>query len=177
MAFIQMKKTKKILRDKSDQNSGEDKPKGIGLFDHVKFIKEVQDPDYFKDLSELDLKSFNHFMILRGLSMNPVLISDMAFMFKYFDIIPSPQFYTLLIALIPKGKSYDKWIKGKKKYGKILLKLIAEKFECSLSESADYLDIIYKRKDGEKEVFDICRGFGLIDREIEKIIGGKGEEE
>lgn len=66
--------------------------KQLGLFDHVKHVRSVQNPNYYKNLSELDRKTFNPFMILKALSMNPVLLDDISTLFRYFDKIPHPQF-------------------------------------------------------------------------------------
>jgi len=50
--------------------------KALGLFDHVKAIRAVQDPNYYDNLSEADRKSFNHFMILRALSMDENIVEE-----------------------------------------------------------------------------------------------------
>src|SRR4051812_19704027 len=91
--------------------------KGRTLFDHIKHISKSQDPDYFDSLTDLDKKTFNHFMILRGLSMNPALVDDISFLYRYFDTIPSPQFYKLLISIIPAEhpKTFHPWVKASKK--------------------------------------------------------------
>ena len=40
------------------------------LFDHLNAISKDQKPDYFKDLSEEDKKTWSNYMIHRFLSMN-----------------------------------------------------------------------------------------------------------
>ena len=52
MSKRQKEKVKGIIKKKS-------------LFDHVKHIRQVKDPDYYKNLSEEERKTFNHYMILR----------------------------------------------------------------------------------------------------------------
>jgi hypothetical protein len=59
----------------------------VGLFDHVKHVRSIQNPNYYKNLSELDRKTFNPFMILKALSMNPILVDDISTLFRYFDKI------------------------------------------------------------------------------------------
>jgi hypothetical protein len=61
--------------------------KSIGLFDHIKQINQIQDPNYFDNLTESDKKSFNHFIILKGLSMNPDNLDIVNLLYRYFDIM------------------------------------------------------------------------------------------
>jgi hypothetical protein len=84
----------KPSKKKSVENDG---PKKRSLFDHVKQIRQVQDPNYYKNLSDEDKKTFNHFMILRALAMDDPMVEDMAQLYQYVDKIPSAQFYQLLI--------------------------------------------------------------------------------
>ena len=153
--------------------------KGIGLFDHIKHIRCIQDPDYFKNLTDLDKKSFNHFMILKALSMNPALLDDISSLFRYFDKIPSPQFYQLLIGLIPPDhpKKYYPWIKAKKQsYSNELLALISRYFEISKKEAGEYITLLSSTEKGKKELEDLVRAYGLTDKEIKSIMEGKEDE-
>lgn len=155
-------------------------PKGIGLFDHIKHIRTVQDPDYFKNLTDLDKKSFNHFVILRGLSMNPALLDDISTVFKYFDKIPSPQFYQLLIGgIIPLDhpKRFYPWIKSKKQpFNKQLIDLISQYFEISNKESTEYATLLSSTENGRRELEDICRDYGMNDKEVEYLMKGNDDE-
>lgn len=150
----------------------EQKEKGISLFDHVKHICKVQDPNYFKNLSDADKKSFNHFMILRALSMNPELLDDVGMLYRYFDTIPSEQFYQLLIAIIPIDKSYYPWIKGTKKYkfDDSVIDYISRKFEVSSKEAIDYALILNNTDEGTKYLKELVRGFGHTEKEVEKLL-------
>jgi hypothetical protein len=154
--------------------------KGIGLFDHVKHIRITQDPDYFKNLTELDKKSFNHFMILKALSMNPALLEDVSTLFRYFDKIPSPQFYKLLIGLIPPDhpKKFYPWVKAKKSpFSKKLIELISTYFEIPQREATEYATLLFLTNNGKKELEDICKVYGLSDKEIEFTMKGNDDEE
>lgn len=154
-----------------------EKAKGLGLFDHVKHIRSVQDPDYFDNLTELDLKSFNQFMILRALSMNPELLDDVAMLYRYLEKIPNRQFYKLLITLIPLDRRYYPWVKGKKKpFSKQFLQLIAQWFEVSTDEAEDYASILNQTDQGKRELSAICQGFSLSEKEVEKIMSSNDEE-
>jgi hypothetical protein len=118
-------------------------------------------------------------MILRGLSMNPELLDIISVLYKYFDKIPSPQFYKLLISFIPAdhSKAYYPWIKATKKhkYGTRLVELIRIKFEVSPKEAEDYISILSTTETGKKELFDICQGFGLTDKEVTNILSSSND--
>ncbi len=151
--------------------------KGIGLFDHVKHIRSIQNSDYFKSLTELDVKSFNHFMILKALSMNPALLEDISTLFRYFDKIPSPQFYQLLIGLIPPDKRFYPWVKAKKvPFNVKLIELISMYFEISQKEAAEYATLLFSTDKGKKELENLCRAYGLTDKEVEEIMKGYDDE-
>jgi hypothetical protein len=152
--------------------------KGMGLFDHIKHIRTIQDPDYFKKLTDLDKKSFNHFMILKALSMNPALLSDISDLFKYFDKIPSPQFYQLLISIIPIDRNYYPWVKApKSQVSETVIELISKYFEISKLEAKDYALLLLTKPDGIKELENFCRDYGMDDREIKKMFENKEEKE
>ena len=178
----------KPSKDKSGSTTSEvkkrgrkklDGPKGLGLFDHVKHIRSVQNPDYYKNLSDLDRKSFNPFMILKALSMNPSLLEDISTLFKYFDKVPHPQFYQLLIGLIPQDKRFYPWVKATKKrqYTDKLLGLIVKYFEVSEKEAVEYASLLSSSTNGKKELRNLCVDFGLEDKEVELALKGNDDEE
>lgn len=179
-----MKRTPKSSNEASEQSPKKgraktsEKPKGLGLFDHVKHIRSVQDPDYFDSLTELDLKSFNQFMILRALSMNPELLDDIAMLYRYLEVkIPNRQFYKLLITLIPADRRYYPWVKTKKKpFSKSLLELMSKWFEVSTDEAEEYATILSRTEKGKQELFNICQGFGLSNKDVEKILANDEED-
>lgn len=144
--------------------------KALGLFDHVKHIRTLQKPDYYNSLTELDRKSFNHFMILQALSMDPQLLSVISILYRYFDIISSPQFYQLLISFIPKNSTYYPWIGSKNKYKTDLLELMARRFEISFQQAKEYVDLLSLTDEGVNSLVYICQGFGKTDSEIQELL-------
>lgn len=148
------------------------KIKERGLFDHVKHIRQVQSKDYISTLSESELKSFNHYMILKAISMDPAMVNIVSILYRYFDKIPTNRFYQLLIDIVPKSSKFYPWIKNgkKKKYNSQLLYVISKNYEVSNIQSVKYLDILTKDDDGISTLVDICRAYGLDDEEIERII-------
>lgn len=152
-------------------------PKRRSLFDHVKHIRQVQDPNYYVNMSEDDRKSFNHFMIVRALSMDEEILETMAQLYQIFDKIPSAQFYQLLIALVPKSMRFYPWVKSKKmKHNKDLLSLVAKRFQVAKYQANEYVNILLRSEDGQAELVNICKAFGLEDKEVEKLFEEKGEE-
>jgi hypothetical protein len=165
-----MKKTRRPAEKQSTDPTKQSK--ALGLFDHIKQITQIQNPDYFKNLSDEDKKSFNHFMILKSISMNPSRLEDVSVLYRYFSIIPSEQFYTLLIQLFPADRRYYPWVKSKKK-GKAsqqLLEYVMTKFECGPNEAREYVDLLNRTTDGQTELYDIVRGFGLAPKEVDKVL-------
>lgn len=154
-----------------------DGPKKRSLFDHVKHIRQVQDPEYYNNLSEEDRKSFNHFMILRALAMDDAVVEDMAQLYQIFDKIPSPQFYQLLIALVPKSNRFYPWVKSRAmKHNKELLDYVAKRFRVSKYQANDYVNILLRSESGQGELVSICQSFGLTDKEIESLFEEKEKE-
>lgn len=158
-------------------NRKKNKTKPVGLFDHLKQIREVQDPNYFKKLSEHDRKSFNHFIILKALSMNPENLDVITTLYKYFDIIPSPQFYQLLISVIPQDSTYYPWIKPKNRFEGELIDIFAKRFEVSNSQAEEYINLLSLTDEGINSLVQICQGFGKTEKEIEELLSKNNEDE
>jgi len=100
----------------------EKKTKAKTIFEHLSGIKEKKVP--WKSLSDMDKKSFTPFLINRWLSMNMALLPIVNVLQKYTIGILSPKdVYNLYLDFLPKKKSFDKYVKGKKegKYNKELL--------------------------------------------------------
>jgi hypothetical protein len=162
---------------KRGRKKAEPTVKGLGLFDHIKHIRAIQDPDYYKNLTELDRKTFNPFMILKALSMNPELLDDITTLFRYFDKIPHPQFYTLIIGLIPPDKRFYPWVKGKKNdFNTDLLELIAKFYEVSQKEAEEYATLLSLTQKGKHELRELCRDFGLNEKEVDALMESKDDE-
>ena len=115
------------------------------LFDHIKAVTQFQDPKYWDKLEESDKKTWSNYMIHRFLSMNPDWIETISEIQPFTQTLEPKQLYQLLIGLLPKGRYYLKYTKGKKetKYESFLLELIKQDFQCSSSEALDYLSLIH----------------------------------
>jgi hypothetical protein len=152
------------------------KIKKKSLFDHVKEIRQVQNPDYYKTLSDDDKKSFNHFMIVRALSMDASIVEDMAQLYQIHDKIPSAQFYQLLIAIVPKSTRFFPWVKSKKiRYGKELVGYIGKRFKIPNYQANEYLGILISNPNGTSELQFILQSFGLNEIEMQNILDAPTE--
>ena len=158
-----MKKSKEI-------NTVKGIKKPLGLYDHIKHIQRVQDPEYYNNLSESDRKSFNKYMILRSLSMNSEIVNEMAYVSKYFEQIPEPQFYKVLIGIVPKEYTFYPYIKNSSKLvNPTILECVAKRFKIGYKDANDYLGILTTSDDSIQTLIDIIRLYGYSDQEIEKM--------
>jgi hypothetical protein len=122
------------------------------LFDHLNAISKDQKPDYFKDLSEEDKKTWSNYMIHRFLSMNYDFV-DMIAQFQPLTQTLEPElFYKLLIGTIPSGRYYFRYIKGKSEEtsDETIVQLLKQEYSCSKSTAIDYYHILTCIKEGEE---------------------------
>ena len=99
---------------------------GKTLFDHIKAITNEQDPKYYEKLSEEDKKTWSNFMINRFLSMNPDWVDLIATILPLTQTLEPKDMYKLYINVIPKGRYFLKYMKGKsaEKYESFVVKYI-----------------------------------------------------
>ena len=141
------------------------------LFDHIKAVTQFQDPKYWDKLEESDKKTWSNYMIHRFLSMNSDWIEVLSDIQPYTQTLEPKQLYLLLIGLLPKGRHYLKYTKGKKvnKYEDWLIDLIKEDFMCSLKEAEDYCEILYSTREGRENIKYICERYGTDKKQITKL--------
>ena len=141
------------------------------LFDHIRMITDEQDPNYFDKLSEEDLKSWSNFMINRFLSMKPEWVELIATLLPLTQTLEPKEMYKLYINVIPKGKYYLKYIKGKgeDKYEDFLVDLIKKDFQCSEKEANEYIEVLYSIREGRENIKYICEKYGTDKKQITKL--------
>lgn len=146
--------------------------KGLGLFDHIKHIRTIQDPEYFNLLTETEKKSFSPFQILRGLSMNPDILENVSIMFRYFDKISKESLYKLFIGgMVPiePSNSFHPWIKAKKfPVSEKIIELITTYFQISSQESMEYVKLLLTKPNGVQELEEFCKDYGWTEKEIKE---------
>lgn len=145
--------------------------KAKSLFDHIKAITSEQDPKYFEKLDEGDKKTWSNYMIQRFLSMNPDWVELISELQPYTQALEPKDMYLAYIGILPKGKYYLKYVKGKKesKYEPWVVDLIKQDYQCSLHEAQDYLEILYSTKIGREHIKYICEKYGTEPKQITKL--------
>lgn len=122
-----------------------DENKGATIFD---FIGGVTDKKKSWDKwSETDQKRFSPFIVNRWLSMRMEL-TELVNEFQTYTIglLRPQETYKLYYELLPSNKAFAKYIKGKSedKFDKGLVAQIAEHYQVSKSEAADYIELMDK---------------------------------
>jgi hypothetical protein len=76
-----------------------------------------------------------------------------------------------MIGIIPKGKYYLRYVKGKKDdvYEKWLVELLCTEYTCTKKEAEEYLEILYATKEGREDIKRICQKYGVDPKEITKL--------
>jgi len=141
------------------------------LFDHLNAITAEQNPNYFDSLSEEDLKSWSNFMINRFLSMKPEWVELIASLLPLTQTLQPKEMYKLYISVLPKGKQYLKYTKGKSedKYEEFLVELIKKDFGVPESQALEYIDILYSTREGRENIKYICEKYGIEKKQITKL--------
>jgi len=137
------------------------------LFDHLNAITKDQDPNYFDKLSEEDLKTWSNYMIHRFLSMNFDFVETIAQFQPFTQTMEPKLYYLLMIGVIPKGKYYLRYIKGKGEEiaNEKLVELIQIEYSCSKSTAIDYYTILSNIKEGS-EYFEYLKSkYGEVEKE------------
>lgn len=141
------------------------------LFDHIKAVTQFQDPNYWDKLEESDKKTWSNYMIHRFLSMNSDWIEVLSEIQPYTQVLEPKQLYLALIGIIPKGRYFLKYTKGKKdnKYESFLVDIIKQDFMCSSKEAEDYCEILYSTREGRENIKYICERYGVDKKQITKL--------
>jgi hypothetical protein len=133
------------------------------IFDWLKEI--TYNKSKWESFTEEDKKSFEPYMIHRFLSMNPEYI-EFVNLVQTFPYTDKEKTYNIYLYMIPKNNMFFKYIKSStKKKQELLLKHIANYFECSFGEAEEYIDIL--RESGVKS---ILTKLGVEEKEQKKLL-------
>ena len=136
------------------------------LFDHLANITWKKKP--WSKLTESDQKSFSPYLINRWLSMNMDYI-ELVDMFQQYTIGPlsKKHVYQLYFDFLPKQKSFNKYIKGKKmsKYNKNLVTVIANHYQIARAEAEIYIDMME-----QDEISDLLKKYGKQEKQIKELL-------
>ena len=161
-----------VKPSKKLKKTEEEKIKTKNLFDHLKAITQVDyDPEYFDKLNEGDKRTFLIYMINRYLSMNPEWLPIVNYFQQYLQYVSAKEAYKFYACMIPKDKTYLKYIKSEDtKYNKDLINIVSQYYEASIKESIEYLDLLYVIPGGIKWTERLCSKYGYDEKEIKKMI-------
>ena len=134
------------------------------LFDHINHITSKQTKGYWDTLNETEKKQWSNYMINRFLSMKMEWTDFVNEIQKL--KLDSRMLYLVYSNVLPKGKQYLKYIKKKKDpiYNTQVVQKISEYFECSHSESEDYLKLLSK-----KQIRELVSLYGYTDKELKQM--------
>ena len=116
-------------------------------FDHLKNLHTKK--RCWDDFNDEEKKSFNIFIINKGLSMNPNYLGIVNMVQNFTglnQILSQKEVFNLYFNLLPTKFRFYKWIKGEKtKKEKEKAEYLAMHFEVSIREAYDYLKILDKK--------------------------------
>ena len=122
----------------------------------------------WNEFPEEEQKKFSSFIINRFLSMDEEFI-EVVNMFQKYSIgtLEPREVYKWYSDFLPKGKRYNKYIKGKKdtKYDPELLNIMCIHFECSKLQTKEFLQLISK-----ENLKELLLMYGIDNKKIRKFI-------
>ena len=122
----------------------------------------------WNDFTEDEQKKFSPFIINRWLSMDKEFIEIVNYFQKYsIGTLEPREVYKWYCDVLPKGKRFNKYIKGKKdkKYNSELVDIISNHFEISKLETKECLKLIHK-----DELFYILEKYGMNEKTIKRLL-------
>ena len=116
--------------------------------------------------SDADKKKFSPFMVNRYLSMSDDFLPFVNHFQKYtIEVMPSKAVYKFYCNLLPKKKTYLRYLSGKKeKTNEKVVPYIMKYFEVSKSQASDYYYLMSK-----DDLTLLVKKFGKSDKEIKKM--------
>ena len=135
------------------------------IFDWVNNI--LVSKKHWNDFTEDEQKKFSPFIINRWLSMDKDFLEIVNFFQKYsIGTLESREVYRWYCDVLPRGKRFNKYIKGKKskKYDKDLTKILINHFECSKLHAHEYIELISK-----EELKEILEMYGNDKKTIKRL--------
>ena len=121
----------------------------------------------WNEFSEDEQKKFSPFIINRWLSMDEEFIEIVNYFQKYsIGTLEPREVYKWYCDILPKGKRFNKYIKGKKskKYDKELVGILVKYFECSKMHIEEYLEFLSK-----KDLEVILTKYGIENKNIKRL--------
>ena len=139
------------------------------LFDHIKQITDVQNPNYWDDISDDDKKSWSNYMVNRFLSMKMDWV-DLVNEVQRYPLQPK-ELYKVYTDILPKKRQWLKYVKGDKKmkYPIWVYEIVSKHLQCSMREANDAVEMYRISAGGQTELADIMFKYGVEDKEVRKL--------
>ena len=122
---------------------------------------------HWDDFTEDEQKSFSPFIINRFLSMDKDFIEVVNYFQQYsIGLLESRDIYNFYRHLLPKGKRFNRYIKGKKdkKYKEWLIDIIRNHYEISKRDSISYLELLTK-----EDLIILLEKYGVEAKKIREV--------
>ena len=138
------------------------------LFDHIKQITSIQSPNYWEEISDEDKKTWSNYMTHRFLSMKMEWVELVNELQKY-NLKPK-EFYKLYINVLPKGKQWLKYTKGRNQMAQPnwLINIVSLHEEVSKKEAAEMIEMYYLTEGGMLELGQLAQKWGVESYKIEE---------
>ena len=123
---------------------------------------------HWNDFTEDEQKKFSPFIINRWLSMDKEFLEIVNYFQKYsIGTLEPREVYKWYCDVLPKGKRFNKYIKGKKikKYSDELQEILCKYFECSKLHVSEYIELINK-----EELKQILTMYGMNNKQMNKML-------
>ena len=138
------------------------------LFDHVRQVTSVQNPNYWDEISEEDKKSWSNYMVNRFLSMKMDWI-EVVNEFQKYNLKPK-ELYKLYINVLPKGKQWLRYVKGENdmSHPNWLINIVVNHEQISKKEAVEYIGLLMLTEGGMLELGELSRKWGVEETKIKK---------
>ena len=139
------------------------------LFDHIKQITDIQNPNYWDEISDDDKKSWSNYMVNRFLSMKMDWVDIVNEIQKY--PLKPKELYKVYTDILPKKRQWLKYIKGDKKmkYPKWVYEIVSKDLQCSLREAKEAVEMYELSYGGQSALVGILMKYGRTEEECRKI--------
>ena len=139
------------------------------LFDHIKQITDVQNPNYWDEISDDDKKSWSNYMVNRFLSMKMDWVEFVNEVQRY--PLQPKELYKVYTDILPKKRQWLKYVKGDKKmkYPNWVYEIVSKHLQCSLREAKEAVETYEMSYGGQAELVDILVKYGKTEDECRKI--------
>lgn len=122
----------------------------------------------WENFDESEQKTFNTFIINRWLSMDKEFLEIINLFQKYsIGLLEPKDTYRWYCDVLPKGKRFNKYIKGKKqvKYDNELVDIVCKHYETSKKECIEYIEMLDRNN-----LESILILYGFENKKIKKVL-------